>query len=365
MANEFNEALVLQSVPRVLHVVRWSDIDWTVRGQWLDYVGRHFGQGGDESLLAEAAAVYLAMSEPDAIAAIVRKAWARRPALGTVAVFLDGGVELPEEVGKGAIELAVASLREIRDAAAKGTYGFGTLSVPLLLFSLLQHVNDEQAWQEMADFLLDPLVGMADKTRTLDAMADDRTRVDFTAARALKPHLASLEAFADELGASGDAFRASALRLALKLHGGAGGAQVMAELFRLATSENAFARMQAAMTLPRAADLIGPPVAVTLTLGLTTDRHPDVRAWAARALASRFADVDEPLQTAVHERLRALLDDPGTLVPQGVIVGLADGQRAGRDVPRDLLGIVAHLQTHHASHGVRRNAAMLFQQLAT
>src|SRR5207244_2522521 len=128
---------------------------------------------------------------------------------------------------------------------------------------------------------------------------------------------------------SGEAFEASALRLALKLNA-ASGSDVLADLLRLSGSDKPYARIQAALTLPAAAQAIGGEVAITLALRLTDDPHPDVRAHAARALASRFADVHEPLATVVHERLLALLNDPGSLVPQATIAGLYDGYRADR-----------------------------------
>ncbi len=362
LARDHAGPLLLQSLPRPLQALRWPDLDAAVREQWLEYVREHLGGGGDESLLAESVAVSLAGSDPDQIAAVARDAWSRRPALATVAIFLDGGVELPRDVGDRAIAHALASLREIRANAAKGEYGLGTLSVALILFHLLQHLPDDDAWRELAEFIVDPLVGMGDKTRTLEAMAADGTRVDVAAATILKPRLADLDGFADELGASGDAFHASALSLALKLLGAAAPAAVMAELLDLATSENAGARLQAARTLPGATNVIGAAVAATLLLGLCADRHPDVRAHAARSLAS-FPDIDEPLQTAIEDRLRSLLADAGTLVPQAAIAGFADRLRAGHELRQDLLAVVARLKTDHPCRAVRANATTLFELL--
>jgi hypothetical protein len=354
---------VMQSLPRTLRALRFGDLNRPTRGPWLQYVRDRLGRGGEPGLLAQAVAVLLAASEPDAIAVAAGEAFVQRPTLDTVAVFLDADVELPPEVAEDALELALESLSQIRERAARGSYGLGGVSVPLVVFELLQSIDRPEGWQTLIDFLIDPNVDMAEKTRALDAMARPEAKIDFTAAAGLKSQLGGLTAVSVDPGASDDAFKAAALRLALKLDA-ASGSDVLAELLRLSGSDKPFARIQAARTLPAATHAIGGEVAITLALRLTDDPHPDVRAHAARALASRFAEVDEPLATVVHARLQVLLKDPGSLVPQATIAGLYDGYRADRPPPWELALIIGQLQHEHPSHGVGQ-AATQFHNLSS
>ena len=179
----------------------------------------------------------------------------------------------------------------------------------------------------------------------------------------LRHALPTLEAAADGFVGSPEAFQGAKLRMAARI-GGYPRERLTAELLELSSASTAAARIQAARTLPLAQRRIGFDFAATLALTLARDSHHDVRAAGARALPQLAARRgDSAIALLKHERLLELLNDPGTVVPFGVLAGFLDATRAGLMIGQEFATEIKRIRHHHNSHVVRSLAQQTLDAL--
>ena len=99
---------------------------------------------------------------------------------------------------------------------------------------------------------------------------------------------------------------------------------------------------------------------------LAHDADHDVRSAAASALAQLDGDhVDETLEKARRERLRALVVDPGVVVPLGVLVGLDRATPSDKSVARELQSEIQAIAAQHPSRRLRDAAKAVLAALSS
>jgi hypothetical protein len=217
-------------------------------------------------------------------------------------------------------------------------------------------------WDTLLEFLLDPRVAMSEKIRPLVMLGDRQLRLPKEIARTLKDALPDLDGFADAF-ASRDELEAAKLQVGARVNA----FQRQDYVARLVAmmAADPFARIQAANCLPVVQKHLGRDVTVGLTLSIAKDRHPDVRAAAAYALARvQLASSDKALVAMTVARLHELLGEPGTVVPLGALAGLRQEVAEGRSSAVPFTRQAEHLSRSHASHMVRSSARALLEASA-
>jgi hypothetical protein len=354
-ADESNGALV-QGLAPVLSAIRWHDVDPRERARWLDFVQDWFGTPTDSHFLAVRALLGLARTDPGEVEALLRARFATHPDVESLALIFDSLSEPPAWARKSAWPIISEQLRSIRQQASQGSYGMGMIDVANLAVAYLQtDRTNKSGWDELIDFLLDPKVGTSSKTRAIEHLSRPDVRLPKHVRLRLQAGLPTIAAFDEQFGAGPEAFRGAVLKLAARVRSGAAD-EILVGLLGLAGEPTAVSRMVAAGALVATHPRVGRGVATTLALMLAHDASHDVRGAAARALAELATDEDETISRAQRARLLALLGDPGTVVPLGVLAGLYDAITASLKLDTHLRDRVEALTKQHPSRKVREGA---------
>jgi hypothetical protein len=357
--HENPDAALVQELASVVSAIRWDEVEPSERTLWLSMIDRTFGSATDAHFVALHALNGLASVEREWATVFLQARFEKEPSLELLAITFDSLQPPPAWAAKRGWPLIAEGLRQIRQEASQGSYGFGRIDVgALAVASLASQRGNAEAWSDLVEFLLDPRVGTGAKTRAVDALARPDVRLPREARTRLREKISTLGGAVDHFGAPSDALAAAKLRLAAKI-GGLSKQEILVGLLGLAGEPSAFGRIQAAATLVPVERRVGAAVATTTALMLARDVNHDVRAAAARALAQLGGDGDEPLEAAQRERLQALLAEPGAVVPFGALAGLYDAAQTGRPPDDELRARVGRIARTHLSRNVREGAGKL------
>lgn len=353
--DESNGALV-QGLAPVVSAIRWRDVDPDERARWLQFVEEWFGTPTHSHFLAVRALLALAQTDPGEIEPLLRARFATHPDVESLALIYDSLSTPPVWARRSAWSIISDQLRAIREQASHGSYGMGMIDVANLALAYLRTDRaNKSGWNELTDFLLDPKVGISSKTRAIEHMARRDVRLPEPVRLRLQAGLPTIAAFDEQFGDGPEAFRGAVLKLAARVRSAAPD-EILVGLLGLAGEPNAVSRMVAAGALVATHARVGKGVATTLGLTLAHDASHDVRGAAARALAELATDDDETLNRARRARLSAMLGDPGTVVPLGVLAGLYDAITASLRLDASLRGPLEALTKQHPSRRVREGA---------
>jgi hypothetical protein len=351
---------LVQGLAAVVAAIRWSDVDESERTRWLQLVREVFGTATQTHFVALRALLALATTNAADVESLLRMRFDAHPDVETLALVFDAFPQPPTWARTSAWPLISARLREAREQASRGSYGFGMIDVANLALAALQGRSNSQGWNDLVDFLLDPAVSMSSKTTALENLARPDVRLPVDVRRRLQSGLPAIAAFDDQLGVSPEAFRGAVLKLSAKTRAGARD-ELLVALLRLAGEPSAVSRIVAAGCLAAVQPRVGASVATTLALTLAHDPNHDVRGAAGRALAQLAGDGDETLDRARRGRLLTLLTDPGTVVPYGVLAGLYETTRTTSKLDGELRAAVESLEKQHPSRRVREAARSVLQ----
>lgn len=352
---------LVQGLAAVVAAIRWSDVDESERTRWLQLVREVFGTATQTHFVALRALLALAATNAADVESLLRRRFDAHPDVETLALVFDAFPQPPTWTRTSAWPLISARLREAREQASRGSYGFGMIDAANLALAALQKErSNSQGWSELVDFLLDPAVSMSSKTVAIENLARPDVRLPVDVRRRLQSGLPAIAAFDDQLSVSPEAFRGAVLKLSAKTRAGARD-ELLVALLRLAGEPSAVSRIAAAGCLAAVQPRVGAGVATTLALTLAHDPNHDVRGAAGRALAQLAGDGDETLDRARRGRLLTLLADPGTIVPYGVLAGLYETARTTSKLDGELRAVVESLGKQHPSRRVREAARSVLE----
>jgi hypothetical protein len=358
IARDLPAPLALQELQGVVASIRWAAVSTAERRRWLAHIQEHQMGSDYERLFADRALDALSPFETEAAAEILVKASKDSLDLPRLALAADTDVPLPRDLRQQAHAILSKQLEETRRKAAAGSYEFGGIDVGLLTLRFADSDSSGDLWDQLGDFLIDPLVGINAKLGAIEALADEARAVPTRLQKLLRAHIADVTGFADSFGASEHALQGAALRLWLRL-GGTPRELLLSRLLDLAGSLEREARLQAALTLPSARRRLGPDSTITLGLTLTRDADVTVRALAGQSLAQIKTDGLGELEELVTERLVALLEEPGTEVPLRTLVGLIHARRRGQSTAKEVVAAARRLRRSHPSRRVDEAARTL------
>jgi hypothetical protein len=326
----------------------------------MGYVNEHLFKPTDEHFLARSVAAELAPLDAS-VRDHLLDAYQSEPSLERLALLADADIAMTPQLREGALVLVSDALARIREQAARGEYGFGGVEVALLMFKLIGRTPRDPRWSVLLDFLLDPRVGIGQKTTTLDALASTSAPLPKAAISRLRESLRDITGFTDDLTASRHALRGSALRLWFRVGGGDRN-ELLGLLLQLAGDSDSEARREGARTLPAAQPTLGDAVVVTLALSMSRDRDYSVRATAARSLALLRIDERDEIAAVANDRLESLLEDAGADAPLEALAGLIQSQRAGSTLAERVLEAAARTRHSHPSRRVQALADLLLSE---
>jgi hypothetical protein len=348
---------LVQGLARVVGAIRWDEVDRAERKAWLEQVDADFGSGTDAHFVAVRAITELAATDADAITEFLKTRFLSDPSVELLALISDTVPALPKWARTVGWSLLSEDLARVRSDAADGKYGIGTLDVcDLAAALLLQDPRNRDGWAELIAFLLDPATSAGSKQRAFDRLARSSRPIPRAARDDLRHGLGSVEAATLDLEAPPEGFVAAKLRLASRI-GGVDRNTMLTQLLALAGSSAAYARIEAAITLPYTRRRLAPHLVITIALMLARDASPDVRAAAAESLAQLQRIGDVAIRTVVREQLVEFLGDPGTAVPARTLLGLRQFVRSGGTIDDEIGELVGRLSRHHMSQSVRRMAS--------
>jgi hypothetical protein len=361
LAQTEDDALVLQSLPRIVAALRWGDVPVTERRKWLTFVRKHLSETSSQAMVAHTVASTLGRLMLIEVSKITTAAMNREPSLELAAILVNIDADVPDETWEEALRVAQHALNKIRADAQQGSYAFGSLNVGALTAELLRKKSTRAIWDALTGFLLDPRVGAGDKTDALNRISRTDIRIPRDAANALRRALPDVSAVYDALSTAPELYEAARLRLAVRLDA-VGQGQLLARLLRLAAGHTALARIAAADLIPSTRRLLGQAATLPVALLLAADNDADVRAHAANALGA-VAPSAAPFAAQTTERLLELLAEPNAFVPAATIAGLVTRHRDGAKLPAKLVEAVRRLSKRHSSRQVRENADVLLREL--
>jgi hypothetical protein len=275
---------------------------------------------------------------------------------------INGRGQLEPQRATTAQHLVRDALSSIRRDAARGAFSGGGLSVADIAVGLALYAGGGELWEDITDFLVDPLVQRADKSEALERIAREADQIPESVARALGADLDSLLSIAPrELfgGVSDINPYPSALRsiAALKV---IGEDRLLTECARLAGAVDASTRIEAAKTLTTIVRLGPPPWTVVLALQFSRDPDAGVRAEAARCLALLLPQSKEQ-EVLIGDRLIELLREDGILVPILILRGFAE-VKDSVPINRVTRVVIENLAKYHSARGVRIQASAVLSK---
>lgn len=352
LASEPPEPMLHQSMGRAIHALDWELLGRGETQRWIQYVESHLVASDDHIFPAIAAAHELMALRPGRISALAVRAFRETRSLYLVSLLLrarriSAGDRAQVEAG---VRIAATSMRE---RSRRGEYSIGVIAIGGLLGRLAIDRGSQVLMSDAVDFALDPSLPLDERLAVAGAFLESPNKVPQRYRLRLSNGLPSptmdLQFFGtpDELAGGNLRLRATFGKMTKP--------QALNALLELIHSPTQRARLEAIESLPFLEEQIEEDSRTILLLGLAHDADPYVRAAAGHSLA-RTAVRDPALSNTRLDRVRALLDDPGALVPQAVWYGLAD--RLSPDpMPEDIRLRAQLVSSSHIAYGVRRAAA--------
>ncbi|MEU1266588.1 hypothetical protein ABZ473_31895 [Streptomyces cellulosae] len=334
-----------RSIARSMEILDWDGVSSDIKDQWV-------GLLEDETVLlphTREVVQLLAGVTPTSVEIADLNALAQRLNAAM------NGTAMSRDLIAAGVEMTRQELSRIRAQAKSGMWTMGGVNVADIAASLISDMGVQELWVELSGFLLDSSVQRADRSRAFDRLAAN-------ASTARIP-----EAFAEEFKRSADVVLQvpdreifsgddlvpypAALRF-YACHGLMDEPQAFSHIAKLAGSDEAAAREEAAKTVAAVADVRADTWLVAFAVQLSHDGDVRAKANAGRALAvlaARRPDFDK----FVSGRLLELLNEDGLLVPLFVLRELAT---VHGDISTPVREEIRHLKEAHPSRLVRETA---------
>jgi len=261
-----------------------------------------------------------------------------------------------------AVTLIEEELADIRQSAARGSFSLGGINVADTAVVLLDNLpssaklESSRIWAALTDFLLDIQVQREDKSAAFDRLCQVRPELPSETTRRFIEGAGSLLSEKDEsFFLEEDIVPFPAALRFLACQNLISESSVFSAIARLAGSSNSRGREEASKTVAAVAEVRSDAWLIGFAAQLSHDVEMDVKAPAGRALA-RLASVESNLSATANDRLVALLDEDGLLVPLVVMKALV-----ASDFTNEARQKIADLSRDHPSRAVRRQAQGLLQ----
>ncbi len=349
--------LMLQSMQPVLRNLDWSAVPDNTQSPWLRYLRAHLGDRTDAQFAAAALALGFSRAGVQKAQPLVEEVFDQRPSLDIAGLLVDtvGAVRRPTRAH--AVRMARESIINEQKDAAKGHFGFGTINVSALLAALLVGtVTDDESWEVLTSYLLDPNVAGDGKASALNRLTASGAVLPPNALRRLREKMHDFPAYSDAWISPPYSLAGSVLRFGIHIKA-FGEADGLARLLDLVGDRTVEARLEGVRSLEVAARVLSAETVTTLALSLTADDDHNVRSEAARETAALPVDLDPVVLEIIVERLSRLVTEKGVVVPLGVLTGLKRARPSA--AMAQLLETAASVGSRHLSARVRRAAAEL------
>lgn len=265
---------------------------------------------------------------------------------------------IPVELFDEARAIALSSLSSVASAARAGTFVARAVQPAEMLAVLISQSPDDDAWDGLLKFFVNPVIARSDKSRAFDILAHERPRLAPEVSSRYATELRSLIAGPDRSVSDAredDPVYAAALRFAFAY--GLLPDEVAADYVRrLAASADVLPRQEAGKSLSFFASTSLNDWMLPLVYRISDDADPRVRVGVARALA-QLCQREDTIGAMAVERLIELLEGDGVFVPLQTLTQLSPNALAVPQVDR----VVRQLRNSHQSRRVRERAAVLLR----
>jgi hypothetical protein len=355
------DPLMLQRLPLLIEALDWTAISTEQKREWLEFAAAHLEEDGDLSFVVHAILRELARTEQEEVLSLLTDAFRDHPNVIAGSLLAEFSDPVPTNVRSFLVSEASAQLEQKRSEARSGSYSFGAYLDPaLLLCWLILAQPSSKYWSRLERFLLDSRVAGSDKIAVLDVLARNVDKIPRRIRRSLAGNPKALLGHSGPIFGAGRFSEGAVLRFLLAL-GALDETEALTQLLTLASSAEAAERVEAARSIPFAAEVVPADALVTLAMGLAQDSQPLVRATAARSLAATEWPRPLRLSSLVKDRQLTLLRDQGSEAPRQLLDGLFERTQAGGSIEPDLMQAVRQLASNHLSAGVRFAAHRILQ----
>ncbi len=343
-------ALVSEDTKRIVGRIMWDQVSEEARKRWLD------AAQSDETSpeLSIEILARLAAFDEAAVELI-----ADRARTGDISAVVR--MEAPRSLGDDVLADIVASLgdksRQIVQQARNGSWGFGSIRVPMVLSWLNIEAPDHSDWPSVMEVLREATVAAGEKAAVLGYLLDHVGKLPLETRGELTTLIDDMEARAPSMGLDSNDFQANHLLLASEL-----GAAVRVDTLRTvgtwAVSSESTDRTAAARVIGRIDDpsdeMIG------LLVGLSRSSVVEVRSQVAESCGRLIArGIRRDLLEQCFSRMA---NQDGVAIPHGLLVGIHASATNERRM--ELAADLSRLN-NHPSASIRRAAAIVFPQTDT
>jgi hypothetical protein len=353
LAQRPSDPLLHQSIPSALHALDWDVLDRKRRSQWLAFAKVTIGSTSDTTFVGIAAAEELIRSGSRSMKSALLTTFDLSGSLLIGRVILGLGLDLDIVRRQRLSALVVEETDRLRSRARSGEYSMGGMSVGWMLGKLGFAYHDEASRIAAIELAKDGNVPIDERVPILNLIAQYPNNLNSRERQRLRT---GLDLVAPGWPILGSIFELKAARL--RLFGALGsisGPQALAELLELAASGTIEGRMEAARCLVSLEGIVEVPSLASIGLLLSRDREALVRGLAAGALATIRWPSDFNSSELVMDRLRALAQEPGEIVPRLLWLGLASASK-GEELDAGLQQLAQKAADGHPAVTVRRAA---------
>lgn len=266
--------------------------------------------------------------------------------------YLRIGQTFPEDLRSAAKSASLSHLVRIANEASAGTVMGRVVEPAEIAAVLLVDAPDDDIWVGLLEFLVNPVVTRAVKSRALDILTAERPHLAAHVATRYADRLVALITGADRWSFE-DTIFVSAMNFSYAYE--LVPDDVIADQLRtLASSTDMGTRRQAAQSLSLLARISPRDWMLPTVYVLSVDSEPLVRVDVARAL-SQFCQRDDAVGAIAIDRLSALLEGGGVRAPLRTLAQITPSALAA---PR-ITHVIQRLRNESSSWRVRKLAGQL------
>jgi hypothetical protein len=334
------------AVARALRVLSLNEMDEEVLATW-------------KAALPQTRSLFPATAGVLESSVLAPTSLAREPLdLDRIAVRLNAtmnSVAFDSDVTGPAVALVRNLLSEMRASAAKGTYSMRTIAPADVAAGLILYAGAVQLWEDLVDFLLDPMVQRFDRSPAFERLIRDAEDIPSL----VRDRIVAGSATLLEAGPGAKLFESglipypSGLRF-LAVFGFIDEQRTFGLTARLAGSGGAEARREAARTVEALSRRTSAWWLLALALQLSHDADVETRAHAGTALARLGISSNSAAKLAA-DRVVELLREDGLLIPLLVLQGLSEIAA----LPDTIRAEVQEISVNHPSRQIREEAARI------